>query len=115
MFKRIIMGAGLGLALLGGGAATHFGGAASAHPAALHAAQVAASTGEIQTADAASTAPCTIDAAGNEDGNCQDSQNTAGGTDPSGTETPEAATSEGGTAGPDGDNVQADVQSGGNN
>jgi len=91
MFKRVVMGAGLSLAMLGGVAgATHFGGTVSAHPAAFHAARTMAAAGvkaaeaEIQTADAPSTTPCAVDAAGNENGNCQDSQNSSGGADVAG-------------------------------
>jgi hypothetical protein len=124
MFKRIVMGAGLSLAMLGGVAgATHSSGTVSAHPAthAVAAAGVKAVTAEIQTADAASTAPCTVDAAGNEDGNCQDSQNTSGPADSAGTGVGEATTPDGEAATPETDTVQAGGQTqsgsqvGGNN
>lgn len=118
MFKRIVMGAGLSLAMLGGVAGvTHSSGTVSAHPAthAVAAAGVKAVTAEIQTADAtgaadaASNAPCTVDAAGNEDGNCQDSQNTSGPPDAVGAAS-EGAGSEGAATMPETDTVQAGDQ-----
>jgi len=44
---------------------------------------VAGATGD-QTTDAAANAPCATDTAGNQTGNCQDSQNASGAQDTSG-------------------------------
>ncbi|HVA90485.1 MAG TPA: hypothetical protein VNL71_11670 [Chloroflexota bacterium] len=120
MFKRMLMGAGLSLAMLGGvAAATHSSGTVSAHPAAAHAAQtvaaaeVKATEAEVQSADAASTTPCTTDAAGNESGNCQDSQNASGGADVAGPGEGEGVTAETDTV-QSGAQTQSGSQAGGN-
>ena len=114
MFKRVVMGAGLSLAMLGGVAgAAHSGGTASAHPAfvAVRAAAVGVKAAEaaIQTADAASTTPCTVDATGTENGNCQDSQNASGGPDVAGA-AEAAGAGEGEAVTPETDTVQAGGQ-----
>lgn len=107
MAKRRLITLGL-LALLGGAAlAVHAGTKAAAHPAATHGA-VQAVTSQAPAAqptrpadnagDSDAAAPCATDAAGNQTGDCQNSQNTAG---PEDSGTPEAA------AGQDKDAVQA--------
>jgi hypothetical protein len=95
------------LALLGGAAlAVHASTLAAAHPATNHAAMQAVTYQPLaaqptppadKAADNDARAPCATDAAGNQTGNCQDSQNAAG---PEDSGTPEAA------AGPDKDAVQ---------
>lgn len=105
MLKRILMGAGLGLALLGGTAtAVHTTGAVAAQRAAIHADLKVLAT-ESQTADADPSAPCAVDAAGSQTGDCQDSQSTAGPADSAG------AAGEGDTATSDTDTVQSGDQS----
>jgi hypothetical protein len=61
---------------------------------------------ESRTAEADATAPCATDAAGNQTGNCQDSQSAAGPEDQSG------AAAEGAVATPDTDTAQSGDQTG---
>ena len=85
MIKRTLMALGLGVALMGGAAtAAHASSVVAAHPAAVQADLVAGATGD-QTMDADANAPCATDAAGNQTGNCQDSQNASGPADNGGT------------------------------
>jgi len=83
MLKRALIGAGLGLALLGGVAgSTHANTPVSAHRAVPADLRVL-STGP-QAVDADANAPCGVDATGAQIGNCQDSQNAAGPEDSAG-------------------------------
>jgi len=110
--KRTLMALGLGVALLGGGAATsvHASTHASTHATTRTAAvtaDVVAGDTSAQTADTDPAAPCVTDAAtGDQTGNCQDSQNTGGPADTAG------ASGEVAAAGPDTDTVQQGDQSG---
>lgn len=105
MIKRTLMAVGLGMALLGGIATTtHASSHVQAHPAyaAVHA-NLGSGGAEAQTAEADANVPCAIDATGAQTGNCQDSQNSAGGADSAST----SGEGEGEATGPDGDNVQS--------
>jgi hypothetical protein len=91
MFKRTLMGAGLGLALLGGTAtAVHTYGSGNAHAATVQTDLKVVDTAP-QATDTDPTAPCAVDASGVETGDCQNSQNATGPED-------SAATSESDTA-----------------
>ena len=109
MVKRTLMALGLGIALLGGGAATavHASTHATLRPAAAVTADLVGGDTGAQTADTDPAAPCVTDAAtGDQTGDCQDSQNTGGPADTAG------ASGEVAAAGPDTDTVQQGDQSG---
>jgi len=96
MIKRTLMTLGLGVALMGGAAtAAHASSVVAAHPAAVQADLVAGATGD-QTTDADANAPCATDAAGNQTGNCQDSQNASGPADNGGAEGPDTGAGQAG-------------------
>jgi len=96
MIKRTLMTLGLGVALMGGAAtAAHASSVVAAHPAAVQADLVGGTTGD-QTTDADANAPCATDAAGNETGNCQDSQNASGPADNGGAEGPDTGAGQAG-------------------
>ncbi len=96
MIKRTLMALGLGVALMGGAAtAVHASSVVAAHPAAVQADLVAGATGD-QTTDADANAPCATDAAGNQTGNCQDSQNASGPADNGGAEGPDTGAGQAG-------------------
>jgi len=100
--RRTLMALGLGVALLGGGAATSVHASTHATPsnATVMADVVAGDTG-AQTADTDPTAPCATDAVtGEQTGDCQNSQNTGGPADTA------DASGEAAAAGPDTDTVR---------